>query len=352
MTDTHDLPLPEALAPVAGAGAARNRKRGRARPEPPPNLDELVRSRTSEMGLGELGPGSVIADRYEILSPLGEGGFAVVFKVQDRSLEEQVALKLFKPGSSDKSALARFKREVRIARQLAHRNVVRTWEFGTWRQAHFITMEMMAGLDLHQYNDDVHWGAMPPPIALGLVSQGLDGLGAAHELGIVHRDIKLRNLFVLEGPGFDPPEPLPPDPRACPVPRLKVMDFGIAAGGDFDQSLTRTGMVVGTPTFVAPERLRVDAGDPTPQVDIYAMGIVLYRLLTGKLPYSSKNIAELFKQILTKQATPPSVVDETIPESLDDVVFALMDRDPDKRPATAVEARALLDDALGRLPRG
>lgn|GEM_PF-3359397 len=338
--DTADVPLPAtpvASAPPISGNAPEGARpplsggpRRRRRHQP---LDEAVTTRSVEMGLGPLGTGSIIDDRFEVLGPLGEGGFAIVFRVLDKSLEEEVALKLFKPEANDARGIERFKREIRMARQLAHPNIVRTWEYGEWRHAHYMTMEMLDGLDLHSYNEEIHWARMPVWLACDLTAQALDGLGHAHETQVVHRDIKLRNLFVCKGRGF-----LPDAGPTTRAPRLKVMDFGIAAGGGFSAGLTRTGMVVGTPTFVPPERLRPNAGDAQPTVDIYAMGVVLYRLLTGKLPYSSRNIATLLKKILTEPPTPPSAVDPEIPRDVEDFVLALMARKPQDRPQDAFDA--------------
>jgi tetratricopeptide (TPR) repeat protein len=310
------------------------------------SIEEAVSTRSIEMGLGPLERGSLIADRYEVRGALGEGGFAVVFRVFDRSLEEEVALKLFKPEGNDARGIERFKREIRMARQLAHPNIVRTWEYGTWRAAHYMTMELLEGLDLHSYNQEIHWSRMPLWLALELTAQALDGLGHAHEHDVVHRDIKLRNLFVTKGRGF-----LPDDGPKSRAPRLKVMDFGIAAGGGFEAGLTRTGMVVGTPTFVPPERLRPNAGEPQNTVDIYAMGVVLYRLLTGRLPLHSKNIGDLFKKNLAAAPSPPSRLDPELPDDVDAAVLRLMARRPDDRPQDAFEAADELRD-LAREHRG
>ena len=166
---------------------------------------------------------------------------------------------------------------------------------------------------------------MPIDLALDLTAQGLHGLCFAHDLGIVHRDVKLRNLFVCK------------DDQ-----QIKVMDFGIATLSGGGTGLTRTGMVVGTPAFVAPERLKNNPSPPTAAVDIYAMGVVLYRMLTGVLPFDRRSVSALFNDILSREPRPPSSFNPSIPPDLDAIVMRMLAKDPMQRFPTADSAREAL----------
>ncbi|MCP4871395.1 MAG: serine/threonine protein kinase [Proteobacteria bacterium] len=291
-------------------------------------VQEDLRTKSQELGLWPLHPGSVIANRFRIDGPIGEGGYAVVFRATDLELEEAVALKLFKDETRDPNAVGRFKQEMRIARKLSHPNIVSTFEFGTWRGAYFLTMELMRGTDLEVFTQDMG-GVLEPALAVDLVKQAMAGLGHAHDLDVVHRDIKPRNLFVLEGGQV-----------------LKVMDFGIAKTSTDAASWTRTGRVVGTPCFIPPERLKRGQQGVLPQTDLYAMGVVLFRLLTGVLPFDDRDIASLFHKVLREPAPSLRDLDESLPPALARVVDKLLEKDPADRYAHANLAIDALDQAL------
>ena len=287
-----------------------------------------LRAKSQELGLGPLRPGSVIANRFRIDGPIGEGGYAVVFRATDLELEETVALKLFKDETRDPHAVGRFKQEMRIARRLAHPNIVSTFEFGTWKGAYFLTMELMRGSDLEVFVAE-RGGVLSPEVAVPLVKQAFAGLGHAHDLDVVHRDIKPRNLFVLDGGEV-----------------LKVMDFGIAKTSTDAASWTRTGRVVGTPCFIPPERLKRGQQGVLPQTDLYAVGVVLFRLLTGVLPFDDRDIASLFHKVLREPAPSMCDIDETLPRALDRVVLRLLEKDPADRYAHANLVIDALDQAM------
>ncbi len=288
--------------------------------------DDLAH-RSQELGLGPLRPGEMIDGRYRLEGPLGEGGYAVVFRAMDLHIEEPVAIKLFKRDASDPTAIRRFKEEIRIARRLIHPAIVKTYEFGSLEGAPFITMELLDGTELTDFVAALG-GKMGLEDALPLLDHAFAALGYVHDNGVVHRDIKPSNLFVLKG-GRE----------------LKLMDFGIARHIG-STSLTRTGRVVGTPAFIAPERLRRGFKDLTSATDLYSMGVVLYRLLTGKLPFDNRDVATLFHQVLTDAPTPPSSVEATLPVAVDDVILRLLAKKPADRYQHADEVRAALRDVL------
>jgi hypothetical protein len=284
-----------------------------------PELSRKIAERASTLGLDPLEPGTVVADRYRIDAPLGEGGYGVVFRVTDMMIDEPAALKLFRRGLEDPTGLRRFKQEMRITRRLFHKAIVRTFEFGAWAGLHFITMELLEGIDLAHA---IH-RRRPLPIAevLRLCHQAFEALHAAHELGIVHRDVKPENLFVMaDGSG------------------VKVMDFGLSLAKELSVRKTSPGLVVGTPAYVAPERLRGGADPTDPRIDVYGMGLVLYEGLAGRLPWRSNDVAGVFQEILERTPPAPSTFRPEIPREIDDLVADLLARDPADRIPTAEEA--------------
>jgi non-specific serine/threonine protein kinase/serine/threonine-protein kinase len=206
---------------------------------------------------------ALLADRYELGPMLGRGGMAAVFRAKDTRLGRTVAVKLFEGGEHAPTARgrARFEAEARAAAAVAHPNVVTIYDTGVDDGAAFIVMECLTGRTLA---DEIASGAIPAERAVPLLTKLLDALGAAHDRGVLHRDVKPGNvLFTADG-------------------TPKLVDFGIARSDEGDD-LTETGIVLGTPVYLAPERL---AGDPaTPQSDIYAMGVLAYEMLTGERPF-------------------------------------------------------------------
>ncbi|MBL8960051.1 MAG: serine/threonine protein kinase, partial [Gemmatimonadetes bacterium] len=230
--------------------------------------------------------GATFDGRYEIRQLLGAGGMGTVYRAVDRELGETVALKTLSGASLAEGrgpALDRFREEIRLARRISHRNVVRTHDLGVVDGTYYLTMELVDGRSL----EDVlaQEGTLSPRAVHSIAVQALRALDAAHAVGVVHRDIKPPNLL-LDGSGL-----------------LKVTDFGIArladAGGRAGK-LTATGMVVGTPAYMAPEQLAGEAVDA--RADLYALGAVLYECLTGKSPHEGLGLMQLFAR--AQQGTP------------------------------------------------
>jgi hypothetical protein len=285
-----------------------------------------VSTRSAELGMVPLHVGETVADRYRIVAALGAGGYAVVFRATDLPLEEDLALKLFRPTLATEAELKRFKQELRITRRLAHPNVVATYDFGTWKDLAFITMELLEGEDLGRILDAKR---LPLEVALRLSRQAFLGLGAAHDVGIVHRDVKPSNLFVLHD-----------------MKTLKVMDFGLATAHDMGRQYTRPGRIVGTPAYLAPERLDGEQ-DVDRSVDIYAMGVVLYEAVVGKLPFRRAHLQGLFKQILSEPPVAPKERVSSVPDLINDLILSLLEKDPANRPSTCAEALSVLNTVLG-----
>ena len=270
-------------------------------------------------------PGSTIGNRYQVTSVLGVGGMGVVYKAQDRELGEPVAIKTLKPEmvASDSSALERFKSEIKLARRISHRNVVRTHDLGEMNGLYYITMEYVEGTSL---KDLIRArGRLPASAVLPIAKQLCRALEVAHDEGVIHRDIKPQNM-VVQGDGV-----------------LKVMDFGIArlASRAPDAGHTQAGMVVGTPEYMSPEQLVGDELDA--RADLYATGCVLYECLTGDVPLTADTPITLIAKVLDEVPVAPNLKYADIPAELSDLVVWTLAKDRAQRPGSAAELYKRLD---------
>lgn len=289
-------------------------------------IDEAQRATvsggSSPLDPGTLLPGALLGERYTITRVVGRGGMGTVYKAHDRKLSEDIAIKLIRPDvlSGDPTLVDRFKTEIRLARRISHRNVVRTHDFGEWEGACYVTMEYVEGITVRELID--MRGRLSPDATLGIARQLAVSLAVAHEQGVVHRDIKPQNLL-LDAGGV-----------------LKVMDFGIAKLAVRGNTVTQAGMLVGTPAYMAPEQLMAEAVDA--RSDLYAAGVVLYECLTGALPYASDNLIALIARVL--HHVPPSPVERRpdVPAPLSALVMQLMAKDAADRPQTATAMGELL----------
>ncbi len=234
---------------------------------------------TCGRALAALTQGSVIAGRYEVLSPLGRGGMGMVYKAHDRMLEETVAIKVLRSEFARTTEMAkRFRHEIKLARRVSHRNVCRIHEYGEDGPLRYISMEYLQGTDLKQELREK--GPPPAEEAFDVAIQVAEGLQAIHDVGIIHRDLKTPNLMR--------------DARGV----VRLMDFGIAKEGNDTGSgaLTSTGQVMGTPEYMSPEQCRGERIDS--RSDIYALGIVNYEIFTGQVPFHGDTpVATIFKHI-------------------------------------------------------
>jgi len=259
--------------------------------------------------------GDVFADRYEVLGTLGKGGMGVVYRARDRQLDEVVALKLLRPEAlaSDPTLLDRFKQEIKLARRITHRNVLRTHDFGEASGVPFISMEFLEGLTL---KDLIRTrGALPLGVGLGIAKQMCHGLGAAHETGVVHRDIKPQNMLILPESG-----------------ELKIMDFGISRVSSVEpgtSGLTTAGTVMGTPDYMPPEQAQGRPADF--RSDLYSLAVVFFETFTGKLPFKGDNpMAVVVAHIQQPPPKPRSVNPKLSPE-LEALILRGLAKDPAKR---------------------
>jgi eukaryotic-like serine/threonine-protein kinase len=261
--------------------------------------------------------GNTIADRYRLEKQIGQGGMAIVFKAFDLELDEEIALKVFLQQVMDPKmqaeSLARFKQELKLSRQLTHKNIIRLYDIGLHSGYRYISMELLRGVDLD--------GRLSKPMdfaqGISYLVQSCEGLQAAHDKGVVHRDIKPENIFV------------------CNDESVKIMDFGIAKN-TVTPGLTMEGMMAGTPQYMAPEQINNFAG-VTASVDLYSLGLVAYRMFTGTLAFDCEELGPLLMMHLNEQATPPNEINTGIPDDLNDVIMRCLEKDPANRFVSATE---------------
>ncbi|MCA9631687.1 MAG: protein kinase [Myxococcales bacterium] len=270
---------------------------------------------------------TVLANRYELRGLLGSGGMGTVYLASDLDLEEDVALKLLRREALDTpGALERFRREVKLARRVTHPNVSRTYDIASHEDDFFITMEYVAGQTLASRGASTRF---TPPQVAAIAVEICKGLEAAHQAGVIHRDLKPQNIM-LERPS---------GPRRA---RVVIMDFGIAQAAQVSAGqLTTMGQLVGTPAYMAPEQLSGLAVDP--RADLYALGVMLFELLTGQLPWSGDSPISTALARLRTEAPDPRLIDEEIPAELAELTNRCLAREASARPDSALEVLEALE---------
>src|SRR5919205_433133 len=263
--------------------------------------------------------------RYRIVRKLGAGGMANVYLAEDQELGRRVAIKILDDRhAADEQFVERFRREAKNAAGLSHPNIVSIYDRGEAEGTYYIAMEFLDGRSLKELI--VGRGPAPIKVAIDYARQILAAVGFAHRHGIVHRDIKPHNVLV-GGEG-----------------RLKVTDFGIARSGA--SQMTEVGSIIGTAQYLSPEQAR---GAPVDQTsDLYSVGVVLYELLTGVVPFSGESPVEIAMKHLSSTPEPPSAKRAEIPRELDLVVLRALAKDPADRYQSAEE----MDADLARVARG
>ncbi len=276
-------------------------------------------------GTDTLAVGALLGGRYEILGVIGTGGMGVVYRARDRELQEDVAVKTIRREllTGDEVLAERFKSEIRLARRISHRNVVRTHDLGDADGAMFVTMELVQGITVRELL--VTRGKLGVASTLALVRQFADALAVAHDAGVIHRDVKPENALI-DGDGV-----------------LKVMDFGIARLAEATSSRTQSGMIVGTPAYMAPEQLVGEEVDA--RADLYSLGVVMYECLTGRAPFQAPSTVALIARVLTTEAAPPARDNPDVPPALSALTMRLLAKSPAERPGSA----AMLIELLAEL---
>ena len=277
-----------------------------------------------------IGPGSELSERYELGHQLGSGGMATVYLAYDKVLDREVAVKVLSDRfAQDPAFVERFRREASAAAGLNHPNIVAVYDRGEAEGTYFIVMEYLSGPDLKKVIRD--GGALDPAVAVDNALQILSALSAAHAAGIVHRDIKPQNVMVGEDG------------------RLRVADFGIARA-NADQQMTEAGSVIGTAQYLSPEQAQGE--DTTAASDTYAVGIVLYEMLTGRVPFDGDRPVTVAMKQINEPPIPPRVFESGIPQELDAVVMKALSKRPEDRFETAEDFTAALLDVRAGMSGG
>jgi hypothetical protein len=340
--------------PVCGADAAPQAETGTIQgtlqpPRPPSPAPAVVYSRTLPMSGPEAPPPSPPPSRwptvpgYEILRELGRGGMGVVYKAKQTALNRVVALKMIRAGTQAGSEeLMRFKIEAEAVAALQHPNIVQIYEVGEYEGLPFFSLEYVDGGSLQKRMTD---GLVPARQAADLVEALARAIHHAHQRGVVHRDLKPANILLASG-GRQPPDGAEADPSGGVRPPLseavpKITDFGLAKRLRGESGHTGTGAILGTPSYMAPEQAAGRAREIGPACDIYALGAILYDLLTGRPPFRGDSVMETLKQVLDVDPVPPSSLQPGLPRDLEIICLKCLQKAPAQRYATA---EALAED--------
>jgi tetratricopeptide (TPR) repeat protein/tRNA A-37 threonylcarbamoyl transferase component Bud32 len=283
---------------------------------------------TLQTPIKELTTGSTFANRYQVIEELGKGGMGRVYKVFDTDIKEKVALKLLKPEiASDRETIERFSNELKYARKISHRNVCRMYDLGKAEGTYFITMEFVPGEDLKSFIR--RSGQLTVGKAVSVAWQISEGLAEAHRLGIIHRDLKPQNIMVDK------------DGNA------KIMDFGIARSLGV-KGMTGAGVMIGTPEYMSPEQ--VDGKEADPRADIYSLGVILYEMLTGRVPFEGDTPFTVGVKHKSEMPKDPRDINAHIPEDLGRLILRCLEKDRDKRYRSAEDLRLELEKIEQGIP--
>ena len=278
--------------------------------------------------------GKLVANRYLVGDVLGAGGLCTVYRGEDLRKQSDVAIKVLPADKANvKEFAARFQREVTTAKRIDHPNVAAISDSGELPGGGlFLVMELLKGTLLSNALED---GRMPPARALVIARQMLVGLGRAHELGVVHRDVKPHNVMLINVGGLE---------------TVKLFDFGIASNERAAMKLTVPGTAFGTPEYIAPEQAKGEKVDG--RADVYGVGVVLFEMLCGRLPFVCKDDIAYLRAHIKEPAPAPSSVapDARISRAVDQLVLRALEKDPDKRFKDANEMIAAIDVAGGHRP--
>ena len=311
-TQAIDAPRPEDLAPQSETSSS---------------------AITGILNPARLKPNSILADRYHVIRKIGEGAFGVVWLVEDTMVSDQFILKFLNPHvASDKSIIERFMHELRYARRITHENVIRIYDLLTIENAYAISMEYFPS---HSLADELRANRkdqtpFPHERGIRLLCSLCRGMAQAQAVSVVHRDLKPANILIDDND------------------LLKIVDFGLAAASrKADSRLTKSGILVGTPTYMAPEQVRGRAIDS--RTDVYTLGVIMYEMFVGHAPYQGEESMAILFQHVEGKATPPRELNPDIPEALEAVILKAMAVDPEQRFQTFDELRKELENILENL---
>ena len=266
-------------------------------------------TRTLETPIEQLTRGTLFAGRYEIIEELGKGGMGSVYRVEDTKISEEVALKLIKPEiSTDRKTIERFHNELKITRKIRHKNVSGMFDIGEDKGTHYITMEYVPGEDLKSMIRMT--GQLGIGTAIKIARQICDGLTEAHSLGVIHRDLKPSNIMIDK------------------LGNARIMDFGIARSLEA-KGITRAGVMIGTPEYMSPEQ--VEAKEVDQRSDIYSLGIMLYEMVTGRVPFEGDTALSIAMKHKSEEPQDPAVLYPQLPLDLGRLILKCLRKDKEER---------------------
>ncbi|MFQ5720933.1 MAG: protein kinase [Candidatus Aminicenantales bacterium] len=293
----------------------------------PLHSEEKVSStKTLLRTITESATGSTLFGRYKVIEELGRGGMGRVYKVFDKKIEEEIALKLIKPEiSADERTIRRFRNELKLARKITHKNVCRMYDLNEVEGTYYITMEYISGVDLKKLI--LKTGRLSVRKAVSIAKQICEGLAEAHRLGVVHRDLKSKNIMVDK------------------VGNVRIMDFGLARSLEA-RATTETGAMLGTPHYMSPEQ--VESKEVDQRSDIYSLGIILFEMVTGRVPFQGESTLSIALKHKTEAPPNPLRFNAQIPEGLSYVILKCLEKNRENRYESAEE---LLYD-LNKIEKG
>jgi serine/threonine protein kinase/Tfp pilus assembly protein PilF len=280
-----------------------------------PAPEKIEVTETIEAPKEELKRGTTFAGRYEIIEELGKGGMGRVYRAEDTKLKQEVALKLIKPEiAKDQKTIERFRNELKLARNIRHKNVCGMFDLGETEGAHFITMEYVRGEDLR--GSIRRFGQLPIGKSISIAKQICEGLIEAHRLGVIHRDLKSNNIMIdKEG-------------------NVRIMDFGIARSLEA-KGITGAGVMIGTPEYMSPEQ--VEGKEVDQRSDIYSLGIILYEMVTGGVPFEGDTPFIIGMKHKGEVPRNPREFNSQISADLNSMILRCLEKDKDKRYQSAGE---------------
>jgi len=283
---------------------------------------------TLETPVKELTRGTTFAERYEFIEELGIGGMGRVYKVFDKKINEDVAIKILKPEiSEDEKTIERFGNELKFTRKIVHKNVCRMYDLNDEKGTQYITMEYVPGEDLK--STVVRVGQLSVGKAVSVAKQVCEGLTEAHHLGVVHRDLKPQNIMI--------------DKQG----NVRIMDFGIARSLK-TKGITAAGMMIGTPEYMSPEQAEMKETDQ--RSDIYSLGVILYEMVTGRLPFEGDSPLSVAMKHKIEKPSDPRELNAHVSSELSQVILRCMEKDKQKRYQRAEELYSELDHMEKGLP--
>jgi len=290
--------------------------------------EKAVFTETLETPKEELTTGSTFAERYQIIEELGKGGMGRVYKAHDTKIKEKIALKLIKPEiAKDKKTIERFSNELRLARKIRHKNICQMFDLGEEQGTHFITMEFVEGQDLKKLIRQT--GQLAIGTTINVAKQVCDGLIEAHTSGVVHRDLKPNNIMI-DADG-----------------NARIMDFGIARSLEA-KGITGAGVMIGTPEYMSPEQ--VEAKETDQRSDIYSLGIILYEMATGRVPFEGDTPFAIGVKHKSETPKDPKELNSQIPDGLSRMILKCLEKDKEKRYQSVDKVRSDLTNIEEGIP--